>query len=210
MIVFHGKIAAAALLALAAGTLGASAEPVLYGTTAKVLKYGSGPLAPPQQATFDWLSDHGNYFGAMAISTKDGESFAVRGYNSLQAATKIAKRSCELRSGGACDIYATLVPIGFKGDVSSTKGVSYGAEKYYSTPYMDKLKAPGYGAVAVSEASQMGVSWGQASPASAQEAALASCKAVVARNLADGSPTVRKVVETNHMTDCKVVQTLKN
>lgn len=209
-------IAHIAILSLALAVFTAKsglAEPVLYGADSVYRQHADLQLTPDQKRLRRQFRAASGYFGAMYVNPAGEYAFAAKNYHTMQTALQVAEGACKLFSARApeqCTLYATWVPRGFSGTISSSDGLSAEAERFFTGQFARMQRKGGYGALAVSGMSALGWSSEQTSPEAARAAALAKCDSLMAKTLDSFGETGRAAVLKAGLDKCRVLTVVRS
>jgi hypothetical protein len=192
--------------ALAAMACAMPVQAQVSGAAAEVAREGGAVLQPLQKEGFTAFRRDRSYFGAFFRNDAADRSFWVSGFHGMAAAKAAAHKGCEVVSAGQghCVLYAVSYPRG--GDPNAeNEGLGMVAGKALQGRYRDQQTATGYGAFAVSGASQYGMSWNWPDAAEAKASAIANCQAHVAHGMAQLNIEGRRWVRSQGLDECRVI-----
>ena len=193
------------VLALTATT--STADPVLFGDGNRVGVVQGVALTSDQRSSFRDFKRGSGYFGAFYIDRSSDVSFWWQEAHNLETAKAGALKGCQVVANSKnCVLYAVLLPKGMDLNTRQAGGLSQEAYTEYTGSYKSNQIEGRYGAIAISGASEVGVSWNWANEAEARATAIAYCEKEVAAELAELNIEGRAWVKQRNLHNCSVVE----
>lgn len=196
-----------ALTVLALTASASAADPVLFGDGHRVGVVQGVEVSSDQRSSFRDFKRETGYFGAFYIDRSSDYSFWVQNFHNLGTAKDVGLKGCQIVSGGGnCALYAVVVPKGMDLATPTAQGLSQEAYSEYTGAYRTRQTEGRYGAIAVSGAAEVGVSWNWQNEAEARATAIAYCEKEVAAELAELNIEGRAWVKRRGLDTCRVVE----
>lgn len=183
------------------------AAPTDFGSGVTVVRSGVISLQPDQAWHFAEFLKSRSYFGAFYVNDTVDQAFYVQGFSNLGLARQSALKGCQILSKGQgkCRAYGEMLPKGMSFARAEAAGLGAGVREAFIGDYQSRQKSDGFGAFAMSSASQYGVSFGWENEAEARATAISYCEAEVAKVLASLNIEGRAWVTSKGLTECRVV-----
>lgn len=183
----------------------------LFGDGAKVVIHSRFALKAELIREYISFIQGKNYFGAFSMHRERDTFFYFSGFHSLEIVNQIALEACKLYSEqrnhdtDKCVLYASLIPTSVESWEFNAKGMGYPSYTAFSGEYKNNQIPGRFGAFAISGMVEDGYSWGYTSKEEAVDEAVSVCEGWVARHLADASKSERDAIESEGLTNCRIV-----
>lgn len=186
-----------------------SAQTVQLNKNGRNVQVVSNAKLGPKSTQFmkEWRNGR-SFFGALVFnSAEDGQWGSIYGFHSLETARKGAMALCraDAKQPNACFEYAYVLPRGYDPNASG-QTLGKEAQDAFRGKYTKSQKKSTFAAFAISDAFDWGWANNRPSAAAAQEQAILSCEASIARSKAGASPTTRKALKLDRL-KCRVIHT---
>lgn len=185
----------------------ATADPVLFGDGHRIGIVQGVPVSSDQRSSFRDFKRETGYFGAFFVDRSSDFSFWVQNFHDLGTAKAAGLKGCQVVSGSKdCALYAVVLPKGMDFATKTARGFSQEAYDAYMVDFKSKQVEGRFGAIAVSGAAEVGISWNWPNEAEARATAIEYCKKEVAGELAALNIEGRAWIRKRGLDRCRLVE----